>query len=236
MAKHYRIEKTQNNRTKKLAFAGTGLALLFAVAVGIYVFFDLNNNQLAVDDSNNRATLGVVESIKEDQQLVETDLYSMEIPADWRRVTNPEVSVNNVIYYPERYQGTSGKHVGRRIDVYIDSIPAGLGINKVVAIKPAGRRIIVDEISSQCYYFTDVPEGKSGNTFPSVWQEKGIDFSCNSSVLSNIVGAIHKSEADGVELDTSENGKKNIFLVYTDHGSFTDNSIFFDILESFETK
>lgn len=235
MSKHYQIERSQDSRKKRYVVVVAVFILLVLVGGSIYVVADLNRNRLSIDNTENAATLGVVNPIKEPDQLFQTDLYQFKAPADWRRINNPEVTVGNKRYYPDRYQGTTGNHIGRKVDVYIDSIPSDLGIDKVIAVQPAGQRVIVGGMSEQCYYFTDVPDGKSGNNFPSFWEEEGIKFLCKSSVITNVVGAIYETQSTGVTLKTSV-GDKNFFLVYTDHGSSTNNNIFIDILASFRTK
>ncbi len=58
---------------------------------------------------------------------------------------------------------------------------------------------------------------------------------CNTSEITNVVGAMQLSQTKGVELDT-QYGLESFLLVYTDHGSSQNNGIFKDILESFEAK
>jgi len=235
MGKHYRIDQSNDFRKIKLEIVTVILLIAVAIAGFVYVFIDLSSNETTINDENNRATLGVVESIREAYEPYETEFYSLKVPKDWRRVNNPELIFGGIRYYPDRYQGTTGSNVGRRVDIYVNDIPPGLGIDKVLSVSSNGNKIITGSLSDQCYTFTDFPGGISGNVFPSVWKEEDIDFSCRTSSISNVIGAIDKSQRTGVQLEGKE-GTNNYLFVYTDHGSSQDNSIFYEILSHVRAK
>lgn len=235
MGRTYRIDKARDFRKVRLEIV-VFFSLIIIVFLGLlYVAYDLGKNKVTVDDSGNYATLGVVESSKRPFSRVDTELYSMKIPADWKRVNDPEIIINGTRYYPERFQGTTGDDIGRRLDIYHKSIPSDLGVDKVIAVTGMGKRIGVGDMSEQCYKFTERPDERYGDDYPSVWKEKDIEFMCKTSKLTNIIGAIEHKQSDGVTLDSSH-GPISFLLVYTDHGSSQDNDIFREILESFEAK
>jgi len=236
MGKHYKIDKSQDFRKFRIEVV-VSVLLAVALVIGLtFVLYDLyRNKNTVIDDSGNQAILSSVGSLEEEFTLHEREKYSIKVPADWRRINNPEVLSDHSRYYPDRYQGTTGDHIGRMVDVYIDDIPADLGIDKVVSVSPSSNGVVAGELSQQCYKFTDFPEGKAGNTFPSEWEEQNITFSCKTSKITNIVGAIESEQRTGIRLPT-EAGDTNFFIVFTDHGSSLDNSIFFKVLDGFRTK
>ena len=231
--RHYRIDQKPDNRKIRFEILIAAVLLIAIVVGGTYIFFDLNRSDVVIDNSGNRAILGTVES-DEFYKRVDNEYYQMKIPTDWKKINNPEVIVNGTKYYPERYQGVEGEHVGRRLDVYREEIPYQLGIDKVVKVSAVGSEIVTVKTSPQCYKFTDFPYVESGDDHPSEWE--GIPFMCMSSQITNVLGAIEFTQRDGVVLDSPNYGTQKYFLVYMDHGSRLDNSIFYNILESFRVK
>lgn len=233
MRKHYRIDKGQDYRKIRLEVLVASMLSIGLIVGGAFVIFDLNKNKVVIDESKNKAILGSVEPYEDPFKLYETNFYKVKVPSDWKQVNNPELIINGRKFYPERYQGVSGDHVGRRLDIYRDSIPNQLGIDKVVAVVVSKNKIEPIKTSPQCYKFTTFPKEQPGDNYPSQWE--GIDFTCMTSEITNVLGAVEKTQDIGARLFT-EFGTTNYLLVYTDHGSRLDNSIFYDILKSFEAK
>lgn len=231
--RHYIIDQKQDARKVRFEILIAAVLFLAITIGGAYIFFDLNRSDVVIDNSGNRAILGTVES-DEFYKRVENEYYEMKIPTDWKKINNPEVIINGTKYYPERYQGVEGEHVGRRIDVYREEIPFQLGIDKVVKVSAIGNKIVPTKTSPQCYKFTEFPAVESGDDHPSEWEE--IPFMCMTSQITNVLGAIEFTQEDGVVLDSENFGTQRFFLVYMDHGSRLDNSIFYNILESFRAK
>jgi hypothetical protein len=233
-SKHYRIDKSQDFRKVRTEVVVASLIVIFLVVGVAYVIFDLSKSKPVIDNSKNEAILGTVSATTDSYTTRETKWYEVKVPADWKRVSNPEIITEGHRYYPDRYQGVTGDNVGRRVDIYVNSIPAGLGIDKVVAVKTVGNRIIPIETSPQCYAFTDVSKENPVDYYASEW--KGIQFTCMTSRITDVLGAIERNQTEGIVLDSDSAGTVKFFLVYTDSSSRMNNSIFYEILKSFKAK
>lgn len=196
------------------------------------MLFDLNRNPEQIDESQNDAILGEFISTIEEFKTVETDKYSMRIPEDWVKVNRPEIIENGQRYYPDRYQGVTRENVGRWIDVYIDDIP-NLVIDKAVKIEANGAFMRVGSISPQCNSFTELLISGQKEPTPTVWE--GISFRCSMTENSNNIAAIESRTESGVRLAGEKTDAKYMFY-FSDRGSSQDNTIFQDILNSFQAK
>jgi len=231
MKKLYSVDHQQDTRRVRPEIVLLGVIIVLSMATGLFVTYDLSKNPTLINEVENQPVLGAIEPDDEYKE-VEKENYSLEIPTNWVEVNPPEVIVKGQRYFPVRYQGTTGKNIGRILEIYEGQIPALLPINKVLRVSVTGNSITPIEISPQCSTFTDLSE-PDGLVVPGRWSD--IEFACRAEGVSNIVGALSGDQSQGIVL-THQGRSERYLLVYTDHGSEQDNSIFFDILRSFKLK
>jgi len=210
------------------------LLLILAIIFG-YVYIDSRRNKAVVDNTNNEAVLGVFEPTEDPYKTVYEDMFSVDVLENWTRINNPEIRVSGKRYYPIRYQGSGPVNTGRRLDVYIDTIPSKLPVNKILTVKVLkDKYMLAQNISPQCYTFTDFPVESRGEAFKTVWDGHG--FTCLTTLQTNIVASVEDDYDNAIQLTGSTTGSHRVMLVFTDHGSRPDNSIFNVIVESFRLK
>ena len=198
-----------------------------------FVLFDISQNPERIDESNNNAILGEYVSQIEEFKTVETDNYSMRIPADWVNVNRPEIIVNGQRYYPDRYQGVTGENVGRWIDVYEGAELPNLAADKALKISANGAFLSVGAISPQCVSFTDLVVEDQNEPTQTTWE--GVDFLCSMTRSANNLVAVETETTRGVDLVGDKTQGKYLFF-FADRGSSQDNTIFQEILNSFRIK
>lgn len=161
--------------------------------------------------------------------------FIAKLPEDWQKVAKPEMIINAVRFYPYRFQGIEGENIGRSLDIYIKDIPGNLAVSKIMPITMSQNNALMQagEISPQCYKFTKFPKGRQGESYSTKWLGK--KFMCDTSVNVNTVAAISDNLASGVVMQKGSHILK-VLLVYTDHGSAENNSIFKDIVNGFRLK
>ena len=197
-----------------------------------FVLFDLNRNPEQIDESQNDAILGEFVSDIEEFKTVETDKYSMRIPADWVKVNRPEIIVNGKRYYPDRYQGVTRENVGRWVDVYTTDLP-DLVADKVVKVEANGAFMRVGSISPQCQSFTELEV--EGQKEPTITEWDGLTFRCSMTLNSNNIVSVETSTSEGVSL-AGDKSQDDYLFFFSDRGSSQDNTILQDILNSFQAK
>jgi hypothetical protein len=235
MKKIYSVDKYKDNRRVRPEIVLVLLILILGLFTGIFIYNDLRRNSTVVDKSGNQPILGEVVSTEEVYKVVETEHYIISVPENWTQVNSPEVIVEGVRYYPDRFQGTSGENIGRQVDVYYDAIPGGLPVSKILEVTVEGDRVFPREISPQCRSFTDTGAEKqpAGNPYPSKWND--INFMCRTSSVTNLVFALQNDSDEGLNFTVNDKNKR-LGLVFMDHGSDQDNNIFFRILKEFKAK
>jgi len=129
------------------------------------------------------------------------------------------------------WQGTN-KNNTRWLNVYMDTIPASLAVNRVLPVMGNGAALsLPTNVSDNCTTFT----GASNSTQLSVtakWQ--GITFLCDTgNYVRDVVGTSSLEGVNTVSLSTTTSGNHHFFFTYTDNSSSPDYTIFTNALKSF---
>lgn len=162
------------------------------------------------------------------KQHIVTRAFTLDLPSGWR--TAAPLQVQPV---PLSWSGTAHDGAGRRLDVYVDRLPAAMPANRLLPVQPAGDRINpVGTVSDNCTNFTDkATESAATGTAPAKWN--GVNFICDMANYERDV--VVTGSTGGVNMVTlsSKSGMRQVCLVYTDNSINPDYSVFTDIVQSF---
>jgi hypothetical protein len=156
--------------------------------------------------------------------------FSFDLPGDWKKkgelTTGP--------YHKYSYQATLKNADNRFLDIYMDSLPLDMSVNKVVAVTANGDKLSHGEISNNCAEFTQQTTPKQFK-IQAKWD--GVNFYCNMEGTSrNVTGT---SSAQGINSVTLQNvgfTKHSFFFVYEDDNYNPDYGIMYNMLDSFTVK
>ena len=231
--KPYSYNVPIDRRRFKPGRLAVALTIIFLVVLAVLIYRDLTKQ-------STPTVTGPVQTNEVKSRLstyvdFEENAFIVKLPADWQKVAKTEVIVNAKRYYPYRFQGIGQESVGRSVDIYLDEIPGSLAVSKVLLteVTPDSTALVTQEISPQCYKYTNFPADSLGEPYATNWQ--GHKFICDTSKDTNTVAAIAGNLSDGVELIGGAK-KQKLLLVYTDHGSAQNNSIFKDIVQGFRLR
>jgi hypothetical protein len=76
--------------------------------------------------------------------------FAFKLPANWKRTGEQTTGP----YHKYSYQSTLKNNDNRYIDIYLDGIPAGMAVNKAVAVRSEGSTLTHGMVSGNCTEFT----------------------------------------------------------------------------------
>lgn len=156
-------------------------------------------------------------------------IFTISLPADWKFVGHQTASYN--IY---TWHNTKTNPGVEQLQIYLDTIPASLGVNRVLPVQGNGNRVVPTEVSDNCANFTGNKVPGPENT-PAKWD--GINFLCDlGNYERDVVGTSSSDGINIVKLAGSTTGHHNLFFAYTDNGPTPDYTIFTDAVQSFRLK
>jgi len=234
MKRGYSADKSSDLRKVKPEIIVFVMLIIVFFGVIIYIYLDLNKNNLTVDNTKNQEVLGVYEVETYPYRTVETNDFKVDIPEPWIRIVNPEIRISGKTFYPVRFQGVEKSEVGRRIDIYFDTFPAKLPANKILTVEVNNSSISSKLLSPQCYTFTKFPDTQKGEPFDTSWM--GHNFTCLTARQSNTIVAVENNFIDGIVLERPDGSLHTVMFSFTDHSGNSNNAIFNRILESFRLK
>lgn len=155
--------------------------------------------------------------------------FRVGIPMSWEVAPPP-----NVPYTVYSWRGT-GADAPRRLDLYIDTIPASLAVNRLLPVTPDGDRLsIAGEVSDNCVRFTARTSASAATgAEPAKWS--GVSFLCDvSNYERDVVGTGSPAGVNSATVTGSATGEHKVFFVYTDNSASPDYTIFEDVIKSFQ--
>lgn len=156
--------------------------------------------------------------------------FTFNLPSDWKKTAE----LTTGPYHKYSYQATKKNADNRYLDVYIDSIPTTMVVNKEVAVHAEGGKLTHGEISENCANFTTMAGLKSAPA-PAKWD--GVNFLCDMDGTSrNIAGTSSTDAVNKVTLQADDGTKHDFFFVYEDDNYNPDYGIFYNVLDSFSVK
>jgi hypothetical protein len=227
----YKSDKAIDSRKLRIEIVVSALLFIGAAALFTMVFIDIRGHKTEIDNTKNEVLTKQIESTGYTFETYTQNDYALDLPKGWKKINSPEIIIDSQRYYPDRFQGVDEAHVGRQLDVYVNRIPANLPLTKALEVKVKDENILPLSLSGQCLNFTDVPKGGESSNYQTEWQ--GHKFLCRPSRIVNKIVAIENDVVDGITLN-NETKTVSFLIIYQDHGSNEDNSLFFYILESFK--
>ncbi len=203
------------------------VALLVGSGLYAYMFF-LADTEPSISSSpgSTRIYTAPTEPVKR----FDEPAFTFELPTDWKKSER-----ENVVFTNHRYQSTKENTANRFLTIYIDNVPLGKAVNKVVAIKANGSMLTHGEVSDHC---SDFPEYKqAGQKLSIPMKRDGVDFLCDGDAWTrNVAGTSSVESVNSVRLNGTKNGERTLFFTYEDNGNMPNYDIFYDFLKSFSVK
>ena len=155
--------------------------------------------------------------------------FSVVLPAGWKSVSDP-----NSPYQVYSWQGT-GDDANRRIDIYIDNLPASLAVNRLLPVQINNDRLeAIGPVSDNCTDFT-TPTAQSPTTGTLAAKWDGVDFICDvANYERDVVATGAAGGVNTIVMTGPITGSHHVLLTYTDNSSGADYSIFISIVKSFQ--
>lgn len=224
----YRFDKRHiSHRKRHIALAVLVLILLVAAGFWAKSYFKANTTI----SPPPAPVISTVTSNKGPTRQFDQGIFSLLLPADWtykgqQRQTSP--------YAPYLYENTKTNPGVEQLEIYVDTIPTTLGVNRVLPVQGEGARVVPTTVSDNCADFTGNKVPGSTST-PAKWD--GFDFLCDlGNYERDVVGTSSSDGVDVVKLSGPTTGAHTLFFTYTDNGSTPDFTIFTDALSSFRLK
>ena len=221
----YKLGERPHHKQKLYAF----LILLLAGFIMAGVWTADTYLQPETTLSSSEGVVRHVDVVKPATKQINTSIFSMEILKNWQ----PQESqlIPKAQY---SWRGTGKEESSRSLDLYVDTIPATMAVNKLLPLRAAGDQMVVgDNISDNCINFTDSTQAdKRTGMVAAKWS--GVDFYCDTgNYARNVIGTGSPEAINSVKLDGRASGSHRFFFVYTDHSAEPDYAILTDLLSSF---
>lgn len=222
MAQLYHIKKRKDHRRFTPLSVFITVVVLAVVGLLLFVWLSSRGGATVIDTTKNKPISGTILPADASYNTVEDGRFTLKLPEEWIE----EERVKNERYDYVTYVADDKNTTGRELTVYVGSQHKLDPLTKIVPVKVVDEKIVPENISPQCSTFTDFADENAIET-QALWD--GIKFPCSPNKITNYIGA-----------GTVESGygfiqKGSLFyLRFTDHSARPDNSIFLNILRSFE--
>jgi hypothetical protein len=234
---HYNHHAQSTSPKKRLLKRSLLVSLLLGVILLLlFVWLD-SRKSTAVDDSKNLGQSYDISKTQEVKKEFDEILYKFTLPADWELLKRNE----NKLFNTNEYHSTKQFEDGKRMTVYVDTIPEENPLNILQPVEAVGPKMTLRTPSARCEEFTKGTESKvqGGRAIDQVkakWDS--IDFFCETSTYRHVVGIGEpKSGKLGVTL-LSGDGKttRRIFILYYDATGKPNDQILQEAVTSFTLK
>ncbi|MDB5182455.1 MAG: hypothetical protein JWO47_239 [Candidatus Saccharibacteria bacterium] len=148
---------------------------------------------------------------------IDTDLYTMQLPSDWKQIaTNEDTRYNSI-----KWEMQSGAK-NRWLELYTDRLPTDTAFNRIITVNIIDNVPSLETVSDNCSGFT--PKVSDANLkVPSRWQ--GANFLCDlSNATDNVIGVSDKATGTALHFTGPKKGLHTYMFVYTDRGIPEDES------------
>jgi hypothetical protein len=227
----YRFNRRVARKKKRYAFLKfLWKFLLFALVAGLIIWFLLkphthinNGNTVLVPTASDAPAL----------RHITEPYYSFDFPADWKELARQIKPLNFTTW-----KGTTKESTARTLDIYTDTIPTTLAVNRILPVSSQDDRLGVGVPSQNCIYFspdtaslTPVAAAKL-KVIPVTFQK--VPFLCDiPNSLRNLIGASSSEGLNRVSLTGVKGGKHTYFFMYNDGSAHPEDHTFPAILSSF---
>jgi hypothetical protein len=226
--KMYKKPPKSPRRFRKKYIALLVLALLL-VAGGWYGYRQYEQSTIPVIQNNAGRTYPMDIPNSKTKHFDEV-FFGFDLPADWRQVEHSGAPYN--LY---SFQSTLKNADNRSLDIYADTLPTTLAVNRFLAVKSQGSNVSHGQVSDNCTTLIPSSAG-TGSTrqlsVPARWD--GVDFLCdNDRTTREVIGTSSPGNVNKVTLNGPTKGPHSFFFVYDDKNVTPDYSIIYNVLDSF---
>jgi hypothetical protein len=214
-----------SHRKRRVVLVWLGIVLLLLVGVGYVLmkFFITANTTIAAPPAP--VINQVTGKDGKDKTFVESG-FTISLPSDWVLASHQDSTFN--VYTWHNTKGDAGI---QQLQVYYDTIPSSLGVNRILPVQGNGGQVIPTTVSENCTGFTNGKLPGPSDT-PSKWD--GVNFLCDmGNYERDVVGTSSTDGINLVKLSSSSTGHHNLFFTYTDNNSTPNFEIFTNALTSF---
>lgn len=160
----------------------------------------------------------------------------MQLPGDWKESRRITTTGSHTIIW----QATKKGQDNRSLQIFVDTIPSSMPVNRLMPVTVQGSGLIAGDISDNCATFTgggtlDTKQAVLQKPTLAKWQ--GVDFMCNlPNVVDNQIGVGAVGNPINQVTITGPAGTHKYFFLYTDRNIQPDYTILTDALQSFHAK
>ncbi len=155
--------------------------------------------------------------------------FTINLPLDWKFISH-----QSAVYNIYTWHNTKKNPGVEQLQVYVDTIPSDLGVNRVLPVQGSGNQIVATTVSDNCANFTGDKVPGSTRT-PAKWAN--VNFLCDlGNYVRDVVGTSSSDGVNVVKLTGPTTGTHALFFAYTDNGPTPDFTIFTDAVQSFRLK
>lgn len=225
----YRLGKQtdKHRRGRRVVLVGVLLIVVAAMIYGVMHLRILPDQEIrnAPPVSNGTST--------DDNKKVTIDkpLFTMELPAGWR-----EIAVNTSMPIPPKFSFRSQSKQSQVLDLYIDTLPTTMAVNRAIVVSGQGDGLSYDTVSDNCTTFTEssLTDPRTG-TAPGKWQT--INFICDmANAARAVVGTMSTEGINQVTVKGPKSGSHKFFMTYADNNISPNYSTLYAILGSLHFK
>jgi hypothetical protein len=209
----------------------TIVVTLALVGGGAYAYIFFKNDTKATTQNNpGKVISSTVKANPTGTAHFDEAGFAFDLPADWKKTDE----LTTGPYHKFTYWATLKNADNRHLDIYADSLPLQMPVNKEVSVQANGTKLTHGEVSNNCAEFTTQTTPKKLQV-PAKWD--GVDFLCDmDGVTRNIVGTSSPGNINSVTLTNVGFTKHSFFFVYEDDNYNPDYGIMYNMLNSFQVK
>lgn len=220
--------KQKSHRTRNIALAVLVVLLLAGAGVWAKFFFRANT----VIDPPPAPVVSQVTSSQGPTKSFDEGPFTLKLPQDWVYIGR---QTQTAPYAPYAWHNTKTNPGVEELEIYVDTIPTTLGVNRVLPVQGNGSHIVPTTVSDSCTDFTGNNKLPGAQNTPAKWG--GIDFLCDlANYERDVVGTSSSDGVNVVKVTGATSGTHQIFFMYTDNGSTPNFQIFENAVSSFTLK
>jgi hypothetical protein len=223
----YRLYDHQKRKSHHLAIVCTICLVIFSLGFGGAVL--VRNKLRPVVSIKQSSVVTTHVSYTNSTKTYNEPDFTIQIPTSWQLLPRPIGE-----YESFTWQSTDHSTDGQQIEVYEDTIPANVAVNRVLVVQGENQQLELDgTASANCSTFTKSPAIANTTGAPAEWN--GVGFLCDQANQErDVIGTSSASGVNTVILKNPTTGVSHkFFFTYTDESINPDYNVFYDALESF---
>lgn len=207
------------------------LVLILIIGILAAIFWLLSRENVAKYESDGAVRATNYQDVP--KKHITEPYFEFNLPSDWK-----EKSRRTYPYRVITWEGKARESIGRSLDIYIDTIPDKVYVNRLLPIAGVDDHLEVNSPSGNCVNFQEkyskLKPVQSAKLKPVEMKWEGVTFICDiPNELRNVIGASSKEGLNQVSVTGKKTGRHRYFFVYTDHASHQNDQLFPEILRSF---